>query len=190
MKSKSVRKKVVNVPKDKLELERFVAGIREAEQKIKSIGEVASELINQFEIEIEAVKEEAQIKAKTFEEEIAKLADGVFIFAQGHREELTEDEKKKTVDFLSGDKIRWYFPPSSVVVKDEESAIAELKRRGLSEFIRTKETIDKTEILKDPDRIRNLKNISIDQTEIFAIVPAEMGIELQKGKRKFKKVSL
>ncbi|HRY28213.1 MAG TPA: host-nuclease inhibitor Gam family protein [Candidatus Moranbacteria bacterium] len=190
MKKETVKKKVASVPKDRPELEQFAAQVREAEQKIRSIGEEASKKIKRHEDEINEIKKDAQGKAKPLEEEIDRLAAGIFIFAQGHREELTENEKKKTVEFMAGDKIRWYFPPPSVIVEDEEAAIAELKRQGLLDFIRTKEAVDKTEILKDPDKIKKLKNLSIDQAEIFAIIPAEMGIELQKGKRKFKKVPL
>lgn len=190
MKKETVKKKVVNMPKDRPELEKFAAKIRETEQKIRLISEEASAKIAWRETEINDIKKEAQNKAKPLEEEIDRLAAGIFIFAQGHREELTENEKKKTVEFMAGDKIRWYFPPPSVIVEDEEAAIAELKNKGLSDFIRTKETIDKTEILKDPDKVRKLKYLIIEQNEIFAIIPAEMGIELQKGKRKFKKVPL
>jgi phage host-nuclease inhibitor protein Gam len=190
MKKETAKKKVVDTPRDRQELEQFVTEIRKAEQKIRSISEEATEKIEWRTDEINKIKKEAQNKAKPLEDEIDRLAAAVFIFAQGHREELTENEKKKTVEFMAGDKIRWYYPPPSVIVEDEETAIAELKRQGLSDFIRTKETIDKAEILKNLEKIRKLRHIIIEQDEIFTIIPAEMGIELQKGKRKFKKVPL
>jgi phage host-nuclease inhibitor protein Gam len=116
------------------------------------------------------------------------LAKGVFIYAYEHRKELTDGERKKTVEFITGDRIRWYFPSSSVNVVNEKAALAELKRRGLGKFIRVKREINKEAILQNPERIAGLKNLSVRQAEIFAIVLVAMGIELQKGERKFKKV--
>lgn len=189
-KKKTSKKKVVVVPKDRVEMEQFVARIREVAEKLKALSaEIAGDLAV-IAARVNDVKKDAQTRAKPLEERIDGLAQGVFIFASDHRSELTDEDRKKTVELVTGDKIRWYLPPSSVVVADEDEAIAELERRGLGEFIRVKKEINKEAILQNPEKIAKLKHLSVSQVEIFAIVPDMMDFELQKGDRKFKKVKL
>lgn len=187
---KVIKKKSVIVPKDRAGLEKFVSDIREAEQKIIALEDDLEKEISELAAEISELKRKAQAKAKPYEEKINELTKGVYIFAEGHRDELTDRGAKKTVELVAGDKIKWYFTPPAVAVADEEEAVKELKRRGLSQFIRTKEEIDKEAILREPEKVKNLKYLSIGQEEIFAIVLLAIGIELQKGKKKFKKVAV
>ena len=185
---KAVKKKALAVPKDRMELELFVVGIRQKEEAINALTIKASSEIAKLNVRIDAIKKKAQAEAKPIEKEINELAQGVFLFAESHREELTEKEKQKTVEFITGDKIRWYLTPWSVVVLNEADAIIELEGYGLEEFIRVKREINKEAILREPKKIKKIKNLSLRQSEIFAIVPAKMDFELQKGERKFKKV--
>jgi phage host-nuclease inhibitor protein Gam len=190
MAKKAIKKKSLQVPQDTHELWRFVGKIRVMMTAIDAIEAEANDEIADLANQINAVKDKALYEAKPLQERIEELADGVFTYAESHRKELTEKEKKKTVESINGDKIRWYFPPPSVVIKNLEAAIAELESKKLRGFIRIKKEVDKEEILKAPKKVKKLKNISVEQDEIFAIVPARMGIELQKGKKKFKKVAL
>lgn len=187
---KSLKRKTVTVPKDRAEMEQFVARIREEEEKINAmIAETAGEFAA-VAARMNDIKKGILEKTKPIEHKIEGLAEGVFIFASGSREELTDHNMRKTVEFITGDKIQWYYPPTSVVAENEEAAIAELERRGLSEFIRVKKEINREAILQEPKKAKGLRWISLSQDEIFAIVPAKMDFELQKGKRKFKKVKL
>ena len=52
-----------------------------------------------------------------------------------------------------------------------------LKSFGLERFLRTKEEIDKTAILAEPDAVEHIKGISITQREEFVIVPFETKLE-------------
>ena len=135
---KAVKKKALAVPKDRMELELFVVGIRQKEEAINALTIKASSEIAKLNVRIDAIKKKAQAEAKPIEKEINELAQGVFLFAESHREELTEKEKQKTVEFITGDKIRWYLTPWSVVVLNEADAIIELEGYGLEEFIRVK----------------------------------------------------
>jgi phage host-nuclease inhibitor protein Gam len=188
--AKAAKKKTFPIPRDKEELEEFVIKIRHTIVKVDRIEAETNIEIAKLEKQIDELKKKAQSKAKPLQSEINELAAGVFCFATDNRSELTEEEKKKTVEFSTGDKIRWYFTRPSVVVGDEAEAIAELERLKLKKLIRIKKEINREEILKAPEVAEKLENISVEQDEIFAIVPAEMGIELQKGKKKFKKVAL
>lgn len=187
---KSVKKKVTVVPKDRAELEQFVSRIRETEQEISRLENEVREEVLELVAKINKFKKKAQAKAKPYEEKINELAKGVYIFAEGHRNELTDQGAKKTVELAAGDKIKWYFTPPAVEVEEEEEALEELERRKLSQFIRTKKEIDKEAILREPEKIRGLKYLFVSQQEIFAIVLSIIGIELQKGERKFKKVTV
>ena len=187
---KTIRKKVVVVPKGKAELGQFVFQIREAEQRINEIENDSQKEILELKNKINELEKKAKNKAKPYEVKSNELAQGVYIFAEGHRVELTDEGARKTVELAAGDKIRWYFTPPAVEVDDEKEALKELERRELSEFIRVKKEIDKEAILREPEKIKNLKHLSVGQEEIFAIVLSAMGIELQKGKRKFKKIAV
>lgn len=186
---KSIEKKAVIVPKNRAELEQFVSRIREMEQEISIIENEYGKEMLELVARINELKKKAQAEAKPYEKKINDLAKGVYVFAEGHRDELTDQGIKKTVELTAGDKIKWYFTPPAVEADDEEEALKELERRGLSQFIRTKREIDKEAILREPEKIRNFKHLSVSQQEIFAIVLLTIGIELQKGERKFKKVT-
>lgn len=187
---KVIRKKVVVVPKDKAELEQYVFQIREAEQEISAIENKFGKLILELEARINKLKKVAKDETEPYEKLIDELAKGVYIFAEGHRAELTDQGARKTVELAAGNKVRWYFTPPAVEVDEEEEALKELERRGLLEFVRVKKEIDKEAILREPEKIKNLKHLSVGQEEIFAIVLSAIGIELQKGERKFKKVAV
>lgn len=189
-KPKMIKRKAVSVPGNLSEAENFVRTIRGLEQQIEAIETKSNAEIAKLETRIFEIKEKAQEEAKLLEKEVDQLAEGVYIFAEGNRPGLTDQFTKKTVELATGDKIRWYLTPPAVRVEDEEEAKKEIKRKGFDDFIRIKEEIDKEAILADPEKVKKLKFISITQDEIFAIILAELGIELQKGKRKFKKMTV
>lgn len=186
-----VKKKVIPVPRDMAETEKYLKDIRHYEEEIQAIEEASNSFIAEQEKEIERLKNEAREKSRIFEEKVNELAEGVFIFAEANRKEITQDFSVKTVGFPSGDKIRWYFNPPSVQVKNEEVAIVELESRRLYELVRIHKEVNKEAILEHPEKIEGLKKVFVKKgDEIFAIVPAETGIELARGKKKFKKVAL
>lgn len=189
-KEKSVKKKVAVVPRNRTELEEFVSKIREAEQRISVTENEFNKEILALEAKINELKKAAKDEARPYEKEVDELARGVHIFAEGYRADLTDQGARKTVELTPSEKIRWYFTPPAVEVDEEEEALKELESWGLSEFIRVKKEINREAILREPEKIENLKHLSVGQEEIFAIVLSAMGIELQKGKKKFKKVTV
>jgi phage host-nuclease inhibitor protein Gam len=111
--------------------------------------------------------------------EINRLAEGIFIYGQAHRQELTEDEKKKTVELPTG-QIIWRWNPYSVDFRNEKEAIVALKAKGLTEFIRTEEKVNKEAILQDKEGIKDVKGIKIAHDEMFVIKPTKTEIEIPK----------
>ena len=67
--------------------------------------------------------------------------------------------------------------PPSVSARPIDKVIEALKDMGLKRFIRFKEEIDKEAILGDPDAVKYIKGIKIEQREDFVIVPFETELE-------------
>jgi phage host-nuclease inhibitor protein Gam len=174
-----VAKDVPDVPRDLMAVDSELREIGSTQRAIDKIEGILNE-------KIEALKAEAAVRINALNETIMKKAEGIYIFSQANKEKLISKGKKKSIELMAG-VIKWYFTPPAVKTEDEEAAIAELKKNGLKGFIRVKEEINKDAILADQAKIAGLKEIKIDQQEIFAIVPAETKIELERGKRKFKK---
>jgi phage host-nuclease inhibitor protein Gam len=190
MAAKSIKRKSVVVPENLEELVQFVKRIRAAEDAIREIEAKNEKKTSQLETQIAELNQQAQVEAAPHAADIETLAKGVWIYAEGHRQELIKDEKVKTFELSSGDMLRWYFTKPRVEVEDEDAALKELKRKGFNDFIRVSEEVNKEVILANQEKMKGLKMLKITQDEIFAIVLAKMGIELQKGKRKFKKVEV
>lgn len=102
----------------------------------------------------------AALQAKHEEEaaadnsEIRRLQAEIAAYAERHRATLTDSGKSKTVKIGNGC-LKWRKQPDKVDVTGDPAAIlAALKRRKLTRFIRVKEELDKTAILKEADAIK------------------------------------
>jgi phage host-nuclease inhibitor protein Gam len=73
--------------------------------------------------------------------------------------------------------VQWRLRPPKVVVKGLEAVLDKLRRMGLERFIRTKEEINKEAILAEPDAVKRVAGISIEQGEDFVIKPFETQLE-------------
>jgi len=176
-----IKKEVVVPPKNLIEATEYIRKIGEAQRQINKIASTLSE-------DIDKLKANAVAEAKAFEESVEGLFEGLYVYAEGNRLELTDDEKVRSVKVLNG-QFGWRTNPPSVEVKDVEAALAELKRKGLKAYIRIKEELDKEEILKNQDIVDNLKTVSIKQDEMFFVKPDDIDTELfkTKGGKKLKR---
>jgi len=121
-------------------------------------------------------KQHWEEEARPHADAIRALSDGVHLYCEAHRDELTQGGKTKTANLSSGE-IRWRLRPPSVVLKGIDKIIEAFKVLGLFRFIRTKEEIDKTAILAEPETVKNVRGIRIVQDEDFVIVPFETSLE-------------
>lgn len=86
--------------------------------------------------------------------EIAELEAQIADYATRHRAELTDNGKSKTAAVGTGC-IKWRKQPAKVEITGNIAAILSvLKRRRLSRFIRVKEELDKTALLKEAAAIK------------------------------------
>lgn len=180
MARKVISKKVVLVLNTR---DQFINCLKEINSKARE----AEKLKLDQEEEIEKVKLKWASKIKPLDKSINEKLEGAYIYAQVHRPELTDNLKVKTVETPAGTCL-WRLNPPSVEVDDEEKAIAELKKRDLLNFIRTREEIDKEAILKNKSAVTGLRNLRVKLgDEVFVIKPADVKIEMERGKRKFKR---
>jgi phage host-nuclease inhibitor protein Gam len=126
--------------------------------------------------EIAIMKRTWEEKAAPFQEEKARLFNGIQIWCEARREELTKGGKIKTHAFATGE-VNWRIGSPRVVVKGVEAVMDALRRFGLGRLIRTKEEINKEAILEDPKVVSDIKGISITQTENFYVRPIETELE-------------
>ncbi len=171
------------IPQSQEELIDYLKELNQAARKRENI-------ITKSQEKIEEIERQIGREIKPLEEEIEKRAEGIYLYCQLKRAELTNNGKTKTVS-LPGGTILWRFNPPSVKVKNEEAAISELESNNLLNLIRVKKEVDKEAILRNPGITFGLKNLKIEEgVEVFVIKPAEVKIELEKGKRKFKSKKL
>ncbi|WP_341276109.1 host-nuclease inhibitor Gam family protein [Actinobacillus equuli] len=86
---------------------------------------------------------------------------------------LTKNGKQKTGYFNTGE-VQWRQNPPSVRVTKAEQVIENLKLLGLTQFIRTKEEINKDAILLEPETAQTVAGITIRTgTEEFVVKPFE-----------------
>ena len=105
------------------------------------------------------IREKFEAEAAPLGETLNALTEGVHVWCEAHRDELTEGGKTKTL------------------IKGAETVIEIFRARGLLGFIRTKEEIDKEAILADPEAVAGIRGVRIEQAEQFVIEPFETELE-------------
>lgn len=154
----------------------------EAAVAITAIGDLSRSLAR---LEADMNDQLAEVKT-TFEHlaEPLRLArqektEGLKMWAEANRSQLTGGDKSKTVDLGTG-LLRWRLRPPSVRLSKIEELIARLKTLGLHRFVRTKEEVDKEAMQREPDVARQVAGVSIGSAgEDFIVEPFEA--ELAEG---------
>ena len=170
-KKTAIKRSVIPVPQNLDEAAKFLSFIGREQRKIDKIQTTLNE-------KIETLKEKTADDVKSHEEKISQLVEGLFAFAQSHRDELTDSGKRKTVKVPTGS-FAWRWTPLAISISDIELVVAELKSRRLKRFIRVKEEPDKKAMLKELQVVRKIPGISISQQEMFAVTPAELNLKIE-----------
>ncbi len=104
------------------------------------------------------------------------LQEGVQAWCEANRADLTNGNKVKTANLVTGE-IQWRQRPPSVSVRGVDSVIETLHRLGLDKFVRTKEEINKDAILNEPDQIKGVAGVTVvTGVEDFVITPFEQEV--------------
>ncbi len=175
------KKVVIAVPKNLDEAAQFLAQIgkeQRATDKIRS----------DINTKVEKLQAEAMADVKPYQEKISQLVEGLFAYAEAHRDELTDSGKRKTVKVPTGI-FGWRMTPSAVSLRGVKSILKSLKSLRLKRFIRIKEEVNKDAMLKEPDLAKTVKGVSISQREEFIAKPAELEVEIAIQVDKLKKAA-
>ena len=164
------KKVVIAVPKSLDEAAEFLRQIGEEQ---RAIDKVQSHLNTK----VDELKTKAMADVNPHQKKISELVEGLFAFAEAHRDELTDGDRRKTVELPTGT-FGWRITPPAVLLRNVKSILERLKSLGLKRFIRTKEEIDKKAILRELDVAITVKGVSISQHEEFVVKPAELKVEI------------
>lgn len=127
--------------------------------------------------ELEAVRARYNAKTKPMGERITELGKGVKLWCEANRATLTKDGRVKFHEFATGI-VKWRLTPWAVTLKNVGEVLALLKAKGLTQYIRTKEEIDKEALLADRESLGDsIKGVRIGQKEEFSIEPSASKIE-------------
>ncbi len=173
------KRAVVAVPKNLNEATQFLAQIgkeQRATEKIQSGLNTA----------VDKLKAEAMANDEPHQKTISALVEGLFAFAEAHRDELTDHGKRKTVEVPTGT-FGWRMTPPAVSLRDVKAILESLKSLNLKRFIRTNEEVDKEAMLKEPEVAGKVKGVTIGQHEDFIAKPAELEVEIAIHADKLKK---
>jgi len=155
MPRKNIKHQVVAVPYNLSGAAEFLSQIGKEQRAIDTI---QLELNNK----IDELKLEAMNKVKSHREKINQLVEGLFAWADVYRDELTEKGKRKTVELPTGI-FGWRMTPPAVSLRNVKKILETIKALGLTQFIRTKEEINKEAMLKEPDVAKKIRGVSISQ---------------------------
>ncbi len=148
----------------------------EVEIAIKDIGDLQRELQRKMTAqndELAAITERYAPELQAIKEQLEPMQDAVQAWCESHRDELTQNGKTKTANFNTGD-IQWRQRPPSVNARGIPTILENLKKLGLTQFIRVKEELNKDAILNEPDLAKTVAGISIKTGfEDFIITPFE-----------------
>lgn len=104
-------------------------------------------------------------------DEIARLTDGLRVWAEARRRELTGDGRTKTARLATGE-VSWRVRPPRVVARAVETVLSAIRERSLIQFLRVKEELDKEAMLAEPDLARTIPGVTIaSEGEDFVVTP-------------------
>lgn len=151
----------------------------EAAADIKMIGDLQRNLARmQAEMNdaIAHITQTYQPKLEALTKQLTGLQAGVQAFCEANRADLTNGNKVKTANFITGE-VQWRQRPPSVRISGEDSVVETLANLDLWDFIRTKDTVNKEAILNEPERVKGVSGIRIiTGVEDFVITPFEQEV--------------
>lgn len=152
----------------------------EAASMIRQIGDLQRQVLrDQAKMNdlIAEITDEYKSKLSPLQEQIEQLQKGVQGYCEAHRDELTNGNKVKFANLITGN-IQWRQRPPSVRITGADSVIDTLKRLGLGKFVRTKEEVNKEAILNEPESVNGVAGINIvSGVEDFVIEPFEQELD-------------
>ena len=168
--SKKLRMKKEAMPAVIQSYDDVVAGIKRMGDLLRQRTELQDGMNNH----IAELQKNTADRVKPIDEEVAVLEAGIAAYCTVHREKLTNGNKVKFADLITG-KVYWRNNPHKVVVRGVEAVIALMENNAdFSRFIRYKKEINKEAVLNEAALFDNsaVPGLSIVQgKEQFVIEP-------------------
>ena len=123
------------------------------------------------------IKQKVEEAAEPLREALRAATEGLRIWSEANRADLTGAGKVKSADLGTGT-IGWRLrPPRVSVPRDVAGLIERLKGLGLGRFVRTREEIDKEAMLAEPAAVAGVPGVKIGSAgEDFFVEPFEAAL--------------
>jgi phage host-nuclease inhibitor protein Gam len=120
---------------------------------------------------IKKIREEVSGLIESHKSRADKLFNAIFRFAQAHRDELTEDDERKTLQWEPGE-IGWRWTSPATDIEDPNAVIEYVlahqeKRPELAVFVRMELVLVREEMLRNPELAKTLPGVAVKQDEDF-----------------------
>ena len=169
---------------------KVLASRHEASLCLAEVGEIERELqavSDRAAARIAEIKAEADKSASVCRKKIARRVEAMYAYFDEHRGGETDTEKTM---FLASGTIGERKAPYSAHVSSIEKAVRELLKRGLKQFVRTTEEVDKATILSTPENrelVKGIPGIRVDQKDIFYAKPMDLKNEITRDIKKLRR---
>jgi phage host-nuclease inhibitor protein Gam len=177
-----IKKPVVPIPQTWDEAAQFLAHVGRAQRAIDTIN-------GDLNAKVEKLTSIAMAEAKVHQAELEQLLEGLFVYAESHRQELTDDGKHKTVEFPTTGTVSWRLTPPAVSLRNVGAVLKTLKSLGLKRLIRFKEEVDKEAMPREPEVAQKVRGVKIGQREEFVVQPTELSVEIASNADQLRKVA-
>lgn len=149
----------------------------EARSTIREIGDLNREALRleaEVNDKIAKLQEEYGTKVAPIREQVQAKQEGLKMFCEVNRERLTNGGKVKFHRFATGE-ISWRLRPARVRIRGKEAVIEAIKAAKLgTQFLRTREDINKEAMLEDRTTAAAIQGVSIGSDgEDFIVEPFE-----------------
>ncbi len=129
---------------------------------------------------VDRMNQELQTALQAHADAIEARLAALLRFWDKNESTLTAGGKRKSALFSTGTMGVHGTKERVVTALTEEQAVALCKEREHPECVRTKEELDRTEILKHPEVVKDLPGISIEKGEMFFVKPNDPGVAVSK----------
>lgn len=164
----------------------------EAARSLSTMGTLRREmnaLEAQMEAQIADIREEYEQAALPHLQKFDGLKETLVIYAEAHRDELTDGGKRQSIDLGSGE-LKWRKLPPSVRLRKVDDVLAAIHQmeeddKDYSAFIRSKEEVNKEAMLANTDKASLVPGVSIGSAgETIDVVPLVEELSAAKQMRK------
>lgn len=184
--TKKHKPEVMWVPTSEQEVEQALQELATMQRDRLSIEQAISE-------EVARLRENCRVRVERIDSRSSELTKGIAAYCQVHRDALTDSGKVKTHKFTHG-LVKWRLTPWAAIVTGKakvETVLAALKERGLTQFIRSKEELNKELLVSNRMEVAEaeIPNLEIQRKEEFVIETIEQSIEVIASSTKITKVT-